>query len=184
MKWQVPHNFGMRFLIAFSLSLFASIASAQVAFDEQEHQFMVKVLSKIQMTSIEREVEMCGYVGRDDDGRLVITEILDGTEATCTLPDWPKWDVYASFHTHSSYSPNYDSEVPSTLDLESDEASGINGWISTPGGRLWYHDSDVMTAYMVCDAGCLPQDPRFVDEPRGSIKPSYSYRALIKREGN
>jgi hypothetical protein len=184
MKWQVPHNFGMRFLIAISLSLFASIASAQVAFDEQEHQFMVKVLSKIQMTSIEREVEMCGYVGRDDDGRLVITEILDGTEATCTLPDWPKWDVYASFHTHSSYSPNYDSEVPSTLDLESDEASGINGWISTPGGRLWYHDSDVMTAYMVCDAGCLPQDPRFVDEPRGSIKPSYSYRALIKREGN
>lgn len=107
------------------------------------------------MILIECEVEMCGYVGCDDDGCLVIIEIFDGIEVICILFDWFKWDVYVFFYIYSSYSFNYDSEVLLMFDLEFDEVLGINGWILILGGCLWYYDSDVMIVYMVCDVGCL-----------------------------
>lgn len=145
--------------------------------------FARKVFQKIQQQSFDLERELCAYIGYGPDGRLMLTRVAVGTEATCILPvRSAKMDVIASLHTHSTYSPDYHSEVPSALDMESDEASGTDGWIATPGGRMWFVDSSEMRAYQVCGAGCLPQDPNFIDEPVGSIKQSYTYSALVKME--
>ncbi|OUD10222.1 hypothetical protein BVC71_01535 [Marivivens niveibacter] len=171
--------------ICFSLIAFANPVIGQTISPVAEEQaYIVKIFEKIQPRSFALNREICGYIGRNDAGRLVSSRLSTGSEAGCTLPHWPtKFDVIASFHTHSTYSPEYNSEVPSSTDMESDEASGIDGWIATPGGRLWYVDSSEMIAYQICGHHCVPQDPNYIDEPGQNIKPYYSYRAILKGEG-
>lgn len=152
--------------------------------DLAERDFVSKIFRKIQTKSFSRNVEMCGYIGLDRFDRLTMSQIMFGDEATCTLPDWPEnMRVIASFHTHSTYSPDYFSEIPSSIDMKSDSESGINGWIATPGGRLWFIDGARMVARQVCGVGCMPQDPNFIDDTGGSVKPSYTYSTILKNEG-
>ncbi len=161
----------------------AAPAFADPPTDPEEFAFVRKVFQKIQLRSFDLNRELCGYLGRDALGRLMVSQINVGQEAGCTLPDWPtKFVVLASFHTHSTYNPAYNSEVPSSTDMESDQSSQINGWIATPGGRVWFVDSSTMTAHQVCGVKCVAQDPNFIDEPPGAVKGSYSYRAIIKSE--
>ncbi len=168
-------------LLCLSLPAFAQDFESSP--DGSELDFIKKVFQKIQPISFEQNREMCGYVGYDENGHLLISRINTGEEASCTLPGWPsKFDVVASFHTHSTYNPQYSSELPSSTDMESDEASGIDGWIATPGGRLWYIDSTEMTAHQVCGLGCVPQDPNFREDSRDSVREEYSYRAILKHE--
>ena len=174
----------MKRIFCIMIGLFAAFPawsqSAPTAADELA--YVTKVFEKIQPRSFAMNRELCGYLGKDASGRFVTTRIATGSEDGCTLPYWPeKFDVLASFHTHSTYSPDYNSEFPSSIDMESDEASGIDGWIATPGGRIWYVDSSEMVAYQVCGESCVPQDPNYVDEGQ-TIRPSYSYRAIVKGE--
>lgn len=174
-----------RFLLPLALlaaPAFAQDNTAESTGDGEELAFIMDIFADLQPRSITENRELCGFIGYNRLGELRATRIMEGDEATCQLPNWPiKLTVVASFHTHSTYSPEYDSEVPSVTDIESDEAAGIDGYVATPGGRLWYVDTDTMTVSQICGIGCLPQDPEFLAAADGSVRASYSYRGLQKR---
>lgn len=168
-------------------ALWSAPATAQYAGeatgDGAELEFVMTLLAELNVQSIEENRELCGYLGLDRNGEYRTTRINTGQEASCTLPNWPvKLTVLASFHTHSTYSSEYDSEIPSVTDIESDEANGIDGYVATPGGRLWYIDTDEMIVSQICGLDCIPSDPNFIPDPEGTIHASYTYRAMLKRE--
>lgn len=145
--------------------------------------FVRALLTEMQVASFAGEREYCGYVGRDASGRMTATQISVGNEASCLLPRFPPGMApLASVHTHGTYSPYYESEFPTVQDMLTDASDSIDGYIATPGGRLWYVDSDTMTVRMLCGRGCLPQDPFYRPEDDGDVRPSYTLRQLQARE--
>jgi hypothetical protein len=141
------------------------------------------VLSDLQRRSFAQNREFCGYLGLDASGRLVPTPISAGDEASCPLPAVPPGlTLVASFHTHSTYSPDYASEWPTVQDVLTDAQTGIDGYISTPGGRLWHVDTDTLTVREVCGRGCLPQDPNYVAAEDGPLRPVMTLRDLLSWE--
>ncbi len=141
------------------------------------------ILSDLQLVSFATNAEHCGYIGRDAAGRIITTDINRGTEASCDLPSIPPgMAVVASFHTHSTYSPEYASEWPTATDMMSDAAYGISGYISTPGGRLWYVDTQSMTVRQLCGRACLPQDPDYRPEDDGPLRPVMTLSDLQRWE--
>lgn len=138
-----------------------------------------EVLRALQAKSIRRNREYCGYLGYDAEGRLLASRAQRGRAESC-LPRWPdQFDPVASYHTHGGYDPDSWSEIPSGTDMQSDEADGIDGYISTPGGRLWFVDSSVMVARQICGVGCLPMDGDFEPETDIRVQQSYAYDELI-----
>ena len=92
--------------------------------------------------------------------------------------------MLASYHTHGAFDLGYFNEIPSDIDMESDAAFLLNGYVSTPGGRLWYVDTDEMQVRQICGIGCLPKDPNFVEGADGKIEEVYSYQDLLGYESN
>lgn len=141
--------------------------------------FVRDLFERLQPRSIRTNREYCGYIGYDAQGRLRATRPVRGGPDHCE-PHWPeRFDPVASYHTHAGYDPEAWSEIPSGGDMESDEAEGIDGYIATPGGRLWYIDSIDMVASQICGVGCLPMDPDFQPETDIIVQPSYNYKDLI-----
>lgn len=148
-----------------------------------EGAFAAAVLADLQLRSFAENRELCGYLGLDGAGRLATTAVAAGSEASCPLPPIPAdLTLLASFHTHSTYSPFYASEWPTSQDVLTDAATGIDGYISTPGGRLWHVDTDTMTVREVCGRGCLPQDPAYVAAEDGPLRPVMTLRDLLAWE--
>lgn len=144
-----------------------------------ERAFVSAILIDLQRRSFAENREFCGYMGLDAAGRWMATPTTRGLEAACILPPIPAgMSVVASFHTHSTYSPHYASEWPTTQDVATDRASDIDGYISTPGGRLWHVDTDTMTVRQLCGRACLPQDPNYVASQDGPLRPLLTYRQL------
>jgi len=141
-------------------------------------------LIAIQQRSFDDGIELCGIVFENSEGELGATRPREGSEASCGIAyfDQPGMRPVASFHTHGGYNTDYDSEVPSILDLESDASSGMDGYVATPGGRFWRVDASGPTAINVCGAGCLPQDPLYQPCPASEPKSRYTYRALSERQ--
>ncbi|NQX95763.1 MAG: DUF4329 domain-containing protein, partial [Erythrobacter sp.] len=141
-------------------------------------------LSAIQQRSFSEGIELCGIIFERSDGSLGASRVREGGEASCGIAyfDEPGMRPVASFHTHGGFNTDYDSEVPSLLDLESDAASGMDGYVATPGGRFWWVDAAGPVATNVCGPGCLPQDPRYQPCPGLAPKPRYSYRELAQRQ--
>lgn len=147
--------------------------------------FASSLLASLNRVSFAQNTEICGYLGRDPAGNLFTTVNAPGLEAECILPTPPAtMTLLASYHTHGTYSPEYDSEFPTTTDMESDRAANIDGYISTPGGRLWHVDSDTMVVTELCGVGCLPMDPRYLPDEAGRITTSYSYAGLRRHENS
>lgn len=145
----------------------------------EELAFVTGLLTRMQLQSYASGTETCGYVGRDGAGRMMATAINIGDEASCYLPQIPGgMQVLASVHTHGTYSPVYASEFPTVQDMQTDAQDGIDGYISTPGGRLWHVDSDTMTVRQLCGRGCLPQDPHYRPEDDGPVMAAYTLREL------
>lgn len=166
----------MKLLLLFLL-LTSSPALAQ---DTAESALARAVLSQLQPLSIAENREYCGYLGLDDAGRLVASAATPGDESSCLADDPANITVItASYHTHAAYSPDYDSEIPSGDDVEGDEAEGIDGYVSTPGGRFWYIDTTDDVLSQLCGIGCLPSDPAFVPGDFGPIAQSYTFQELI-----
>ncbi|WP_259773013.1 DUF4329 domain-containing protein [Aliiroseovarius crassostreae] len=150
--------------------------------DTSELQLVKRIFEQLQPISISKNREYCGYIGRDAAGNVAFTKARRGRKGTCVPRDPDALAVVtASYHTHGAYSPNYVNELPSVEDMEGDEAEGIDGWVATPGGRLWYVDTQEMTIHLICDLGCLPADPAFVEGDTGEILPSYRYKALVQK---
>ena len=49
-------------------------------------------------------------------------------------------EVVATFHTHGSYSPEFENELPSLSDVLGDFSQRIDGYVATPAGRVWLND--------------------------------------------
>jgi len=147
-----------------------------------EETLMRATFAGLNPISISDGVEFCGYVGFASDGELTVSAPTRGTADSC-LPEEPVvLDlITASYHTHGDFSVEYSSETPSGTDMEADEAEGIDGWVATPGGRLWYIDTTDMITYQVCGIGCLPKDTNFVEGDDGFIADQYTYDELIIR---
>jgi hypothetical protein len=148
-----------------------------------EFALVTAVLADLQARSFAENREYCGYVGFARSGGLAATPPVAGSEASCPLPPVPAgFTLVASFHTHGTYSPWYASEWPTTQDMLTDASDGIDGYIATPGGRLWHVDSDTMTARQLCGRNCLPQDPAYVADD-GPLRLVLTFRDLVAWEG-
>ena len=171
---------------AICLAGLSSMAFAQdtiPGFDPTDEVALVRsVFATLQLRSIAENVEYCGYIGYDADGTLVATPAVRGEEASCLPADPVELDVVvASYHTHGGFSPDYTNEVPSIDDYEGDEAEGIDGYVATPGGRLWYIDTMDEEISQICGLGCLPSDPTFQRGSDGVISQSYTYDELVTK---
>ncbi|GHE99181.1 hypothetical protein GCM10016455_19890 [Aliiroseovarius zhejiangensis] len=141
-----------------------------------------KVFAKLQPISIRADREYCGYIGYDKSGKLVASKAMRGGKGNCMSRDPTELvTVIASYHTHGAFSTRYANEVPSGDDMETDEMEGVDGWVATPGGRLWYIDTTDMVASQICGIGCLPMDARFREGDMGRIAQSYTYGQLIEK---
>ena len=166
-------------MIAAALTtLFAPVAvSAQ---SSEELALVKEIFADLNPLSIAENREHCGYIGFDDDGNLTFSDPTPGNSDSCLADDPVHIQVITtSYHTHAAFSPDYSSELPSGTDMEGDEEEGIDGWVATPGGRLWYIDTEDMTTRQICGIGCLPSDPSFIAGDSGIIEQSYSYDELV-----
>ncbi len=145
--------------------------------------FAREQLAALQQRSFAEDTEYCGIIFEDSDGDLGVTRILGGERASCDIAffDEPGMAPLASFHTHGAFGEEFDSEVPSSLDLEGDIASGMDGYVSTPGGRFWRIDAQAGKAIKVCGPGCLPSDPAYRPCPAAQPEREYSVSSLRAR---
>ncbi|MEM9501876.1 MAG: DUF4329 domain-containing protein [Pseudomonadota bacterium] len=148
-----------------------------VASQDAIQSFAKAQLDRLQSRSFSESVEYCGFIWEDGDGNLDTSPVFRGEEATCGYEfQWPLGvKPVAGYHTHGGYDPRFDDEVPSITDMEGDIKSRIDGYVSTPGGRLWRIDWQEETAHQICGEGCLSQDSDYrpcagyLPEPRYTI---------------
>jgi hypothetical protein len=146
--------------------------------------FARNFLDSIQAQSIADRREYCGYFFRNAEGEVKATPPRRGTFASCSMPVPRRGDgIFASYHTHGAYGRQYDNEVPSTTDLLSDFQLGLDGYISTPGGRIWHVSSTTRDARQVCGLGCVTRDPGFVPRNEGNVRQRYTIVSLNQRAG-
>ena len=142
--------------------------------------FAAQVLNSLQPRSIAESREYCGLIMRAEGGGLVTSRINPGTEDSCEMPR-VIGDVVATFHTHGSFSPAYDNEVPSMSDVAGDFSQRIDGYVSTPGGRLWHVDFETRRIYLLCGPGCLRSDPNNEPKDAGFVPQSFTVPQLRAR---
>lgn len=170
--------------LALSLPLVAGTPQDAAAQSREETEFVTALLTNLNPLSIEFNREICGFVVRRPGGELESTKVSWGTEATCaSSPVPPGYEVLSSWHTHAAWGRGYDGEVPSTIDVEGDMRLGVNGWVSTPGGRLWFVNGQTGDTHQVCGRDCLPADPNFFPEEHGPVEKRYTLQALRLRFG-
>lgn len=167
------------------LSTFAIVLAATPVWSDTqaEFEFARSLLNELQGASFLENVEYCGYIWLDNAGDLVATEATRGGPDWCEMDAPQDIEVVASYHTHAGYDPSAWSEIPSGADMESDADLGIDGYVSTPGGRLWYIDTEDMVAIQICGIGCLRFDPGFLPAPEDNIQQSYTVDELVRKIG-
>ncbi|WP_245824414.1 DUF4329 domain-containing protein [Pseudoruegeria aquimaris] len=142
---------------------------AAVAQSPEEIRFAKAFLNALQERSFARNREYCGYFGLTAEGRLAATRPRRGQADSCTLRWSGQIRIFASYHTHGAFDPGHFNEFPSSADIESDRDEGIDGYVATPGGRLWFIDGERAVARLICGPGCLKQDPGFIPGLDGAI---------------
>lgn len=168
-------------ILAFSACI-AMAPTSGVSQPKDEETLIRQTLADLNVLSFEEGIEFCGYVGFTAEGELAVSPPTRGDESSCLSDDPVNLDLLtASYHTHGNFSTEYSSETPSGDDMEGDEEEGIDGWVATPGGRLWYIDTTDMVTFQVCGIGCLPMDPDFIEGDDGFIAESYSYDEIVER---
>ncbi len=168
-------------LLTFALALAPHLAAAQ---SDEEIAHIRAFLDRLQVRSLIENREYCGYLARDADNRLITTKPKRGKFDTChigTPP--PHYAVIASYHTHAAFEPGSVNEIPSLQDLTADIEVGIDGYIATPGGRLWFSDHRAREVRQICGHGCLPQDPNFRPGKVRKIRRIYSMAELERLMG-
>jgi hypothetical protein len=159
-------------------------ATALRAQSAQETAFVMGLMESMNALSVRFNREVCGYILRHPNGAYSSTKVSWGGHASCaSLPIVRGMDVVSSWHTHAAWAAGYDGEVPSIQDVEGDMRQGINGWVGTPGGRLWHVDGRSGAMRQVCGRGCLPEDPGFFPEEHGPVSEAYTLDGLYARFG-
>lgn len=173
----------MKYFSALTLTGFL-VATPALAQERAEVTLVKQIFAQIQPLSFKNDREYCGYLARKPDGTLTATPAKKGQRDSCE-PRAPKdddWLIVASYHTHGAFDMDVPAEFPSVTDIEADEDEGIDGYVATPGGRLWYVDTTEMAVGQICGIGCLEQDPNFEAGLDGTIAQSYTYRQLLDIE--
>ena len=178
---------------AFGISAaFAAPAFAQQNEEEWDEEWFenldaiaVAVLNQAQTLSFQNDLEYCGYIAYDDQDRLRATRPLAGEKASCQ-PDAPaSWELVASYHTHGAVDlsdPEASFELPSSDDLLGDIEEGIDGYVSTPGGRLWFIDGLEEAAILIGDAGTMRTDPNYVSDGCEPLETHYLEELIFMEE--
>ena len=161
------------------LALASPVAAQSIQIPSDQAALVKRSLTVPQQKSFARDREFCAYLGRTSGGRLKVTSYREGGRNGCS-PARPSagFRPLASIHTHGAYDPRVPAEFPTTLDMDMDAAEGINGYVATPGGRLWYLDTRKRIAVQLCGIGCLASDPQFRAGDDGYIRRSYTYDQL------
>ncbi len=148
-----------------------------------EVDFAISVLAGLQGRSVSQNREFCGFIGLTAEGALAASPPLRGQEAGCRPEEPPAgFTILASYHTHGAYSEEFDSEVPSLDDLWADIHEGIDGYVSTPGGRIWFNSSAQRKVRQLCGVGCILSDPNFQPELVHPVAKRYDLAGLKIRE--
>lgn len=146
-------------------------------------QYLSTFFAPIQEKSIAENREYCGYFGRDAAGKLIATPPMPGRADSCsTAPSDNMVDIIASYHTHGSFHIDADSETPSSDDLEADMSEEIDGYVATPGGRIWKNDGDQGRAILLCDRNCTISDPDYDSRAFPPVNNSYTLEDLYDRD--
>jgi len=151
-----------------------------IAETDDVDRFAQQVLNSIQPASIAESREYCGYIYETADGGLAATAPARGGEDYCDLPE-PDDSVIASYHSHGGFSPEYDNEVPSVDDLVGDFDAGIDGYVGTPAGRVWYNSVETETTVQLCSVSCIIADPEDDPAEAGFIPQSFTLEELRAR---
>lgn len=150
----------------------------------QADAFARQFLDSIQAQSFAQQREFCGYFIHRLDGQIVATPPRPGTFASCQMPaPQPGQRIFASYHTHGAFGREYDNEVPSATDLQSDFDFGIDGYVSTPGGRVWRVEYDTRDTFQICGLGCVAVDPNFAPQGEAGILQRFTLGQLVRRNG-
>ena len=169
-----------RLVVTMILAVLCGPAAAQ---DAAELEVAREILTRLQPLSFEKRREYCGFIGYDARGVLVATPGHPGTMSRCGAPFPDDLAVVASYHTHGAFDLGYFNEIPSDIDMESDHAFLLNGYVATPGGRLWYIDGRAKVTWQICGTGCLPIAPGFFKGATGRIEERYTYEELREKLG-
>jgi hypothetical protein len=164
-----------------ALIVLAAQGHAEPGYTAAERALAVALFTLLQPRSVASDVEFCGYIYRDSRGRLRASGPVAGGEGTCNAP-WPASGTpLASWHTHGGFDVDKWNELPSARDLQADAFEGVDGWIATPGGRLWHVDGAAREATLVCGPFCLPGDAEYDPDSVGEIERRYSFDDLLDR---
>jgi hypothetical protein len=163
---------------------FAALAGSAEAQAADEQAFARTLLATLQVRSIVENREYCGYIGRDERGRVVASKPRRGKSDSCEIGAPPPFmRVTASYHTHAGFDADHINEIPSLHDLQGDIAARTDGYIATPGGRLWFSDHAAKEVRQICGPGCLPQDPVFRQGKAEKVRRSYTLGELERMMG-
>lgn len=161
-----------------------NVANAQKRsdLDDALDRFAAAHFDKIQPRSIADNVEYCGYFGYDRTNKLVATLATRGEQDSCDPAEPPQgFAILASYHTHGAYTQDADTEVPSIEDLQGDIEEEIDGYIATPGGRLWVNSAEERLAFVLCGRGCVKADKRFRECKAYPPGEEYTLLELLQR---
>ncbi|MEM8655481.1 MAG: DUF4329 domain-containing protein [Pseudomonadota bacterium] len=147
---------------------------------QAEIAFATDLFNGVQGRSITEEREYCGLLGVDEAGRYVATPPRRGGKSSCLPPmsAGPGVTVLASYHTHGAYDPDFLTEIPSFDDIRTDIEDDTDGYVATPGGRLWYVDARAQEARLICGAMCLVSDVAFEEDPEFPVRTRYTLQDL------
>lgn len=157
------------------------LGGAAIAQDAEELRIARDILTELQPQSFEKKREYCGYIGYNAQGVMIASRPVSGTMDGCSAPFPRDMAITASYHTHGDYDHRYFNEIPSDIDMEGDKKFYMNGYVATPGGRLWYIDTQIMVAHQICGISCLPVAKGFRKGGMGEVAERYTYDALIER---
>ncbi|MCS6623601.1 DUF4329 domain-containing protein [Roseibacterium beibuensis] len=170
--------------LALAAGLALSAPATATAQSAEETEYMMGLMRAMNQLSIRFNREVCGFLLVDRDGNFSSTKVSWGGHASCaSLPLEDGVRAISSWHTHAAWARPYDNEVPSIQDVEGDMRMGVNGWVGTPGGRLWYVDGQTGDIRQICGPDCLPTDPGSVNEVHAAPAQAYSLDGLYGRFG-
>jgi len=164
-------------LLAFTFA--TSSANAQ----SLSNNYLADFFGPIQERSIANKREYCGYFGLNEDGELIATKPKRGREDSCmaNVSD-DIVEIIASYHTHGAFDYDADAETPSSADLEADIDEEVDGYIATPGGRIWKNDADREKAILLCGRNCTVSDPDYDNQAFPPVSGSYTLDGLYDRD--
>lgn len=176
-------------IFGFVVSLFvASCSTGELQYEDvarpaprtqAEINFAKQILNDLQNRSIDKNREYCGYIGLSPDGEFYATTPRRGRKGSCRPKSVEaEEELLASYHTHGAYSEDFESETPSMDDVTSGREEGLDGYIATPGGRLWFTDGETGAADLLCGLGCLIADPGFDLAAEPDVKKTYTRQEL------